>query len=287
MTAHFGFRPGKRPPPAEGLPLYSLITIVRNAAGTLERTLRSVERQSYPAIEYIVVDAGSTDGTVELLAAHEHLITRWCSEPDGGHADGANKGVQAATGRFIGFVYADDWLPDDFVETSVAALTRDGGGGTPDFVFGDLNLYKDGVYAFTLRGDPDYRRKMSYRVPMLNFPTVSAGRHVYERAGLYDTGYKVVPDSDWLVRVNKAGLIGAHDPAVGYNFSFGGHSTKNIGRVYVETAQSIVRHGGDPVKTWAHALVRIAFHTLDGMLRERVSLRTYTRIRSIRKAITG
>jgi len=283
MSVHFGFRPGKRPPPQPELPIYSLITIVRNAAGTLERMLQSVERQAYPAIEYIVVDAGSTDGTVEILQRHEHLISRWCSEPDGGHADAANKGVREATGRFIGFVYADDTLTDDFVEKTVGVLSK----GTHDFVFGDMNLFKDGEFAFKLFGDPDYKSKMGDRVPVMNFPTVSACAHVYQKAGLYDTNYKVAPDNDWLLRVHRAGFEGVYDPGVVYNFSFGGHSTKHISRIYIETARSAVRHGGNPVKAWGFASARIAFHTLDAVLRNTVSVSTYARIRAIRKSITG
>lgn len=283
MPADFGFRPGQRPPPPPDVPLYSLITIVRNGAGTVERTLRSVARQTHPAIEYIVVDAASTDGTVEILRRHESLISRWCSEPDAGHADGANKGIAQATGRFIGFVYADDWLPDDFVERSVAALSR----GTHDFVFGDIRFHKDGDYAFTLAGDPDYRSKMSYRVPTMNFASLSACAHVYERAGLYDTAYRVSPDNEWLLRIHRAGCVGVHDPAVVYNFSFGGHSTRNNFKLYVETARAAVRHGGDPLKAWAFAGTKIAFHTVDGMVRDRVSAATYARLRAIRKTLTG
>ncbi|HYH21265.1 MAG TPA: glycosyltransferase family 2 protein [Azospirillum sp.] len=283
MPAHFGFRPGKRPPPPPELPLYSLITIVRNAADTLERTLQSVERQTYPAVEYIVVDAGSTDGTVDILKKYEHLITYWCSEPDGGHADAANKGVKQAAGRFIGFVYADDWLADDFIEKTADILSN----GKYDYVFGDMNLIKDGEFAFRLLGDPNFKSKLSYRVPVMNFPTVSACAHVYQKAGLFDMAYKVAPDNDWLLRVHKAGFEGKYDPRIISNFSFGGHSTKNIGTVYIETARSAVRYGANPVKAWGFAGIKIAFHTLDGLLRDSVSLSTYVRIRAIRKSITG
>jgi len=283
VSEHFGFRAGKRPPPAADMPVYSLITIVRNAAGTLERTLESVARQTYPALEYIVVDAGSTDGTVELLRRHEDIISYWCSEPDAGAADGANKGVLKATGRYIGFVYADDWLPDDFVEQTVASFARTGA----DFVFGDMNFHKDGEFLFKLPGDPDYRRKMSYRGPVMNFPSLSATADVYKKVGLYDLAYKVSPDYDWLFRVHRGGCEGAYDPLIGYDFRIGGNSTLNNITGYVENAQSNIRHGGKPVPIWAFAALKIAFHTFDDWLRDHVSARTYVRIRNIRKAITG
>lgn len=283
MSENFSFRPGKRPPPSADMPLYSLITIVRNAAGTLARTLESVARQTYPAIEYIVVDAASTDGTVDILRQHEHLISHWCSEPDGGHADGANKGVRQATGRYIGFVYADDWLPDDFVEKTVAAFQRTGA----DFVFGDMNFHKDGELLFKLPGDPDYRRKMAYRGPVMNYPSLSAGAHVYAKVGLFDPSYKVSPDYEWLFRVHRSGCNGVHDPSIEYNFQIGGHSTKNNANGYLENARANISHGGNPLPIWAFAIVKIAFHTLDDMLRDIVPGRVYARIRALRKAITG
>lgn len=283
MSEHFGFRPGKRPPPAPDMPVYSLITMMRNAAGTLEKTLESVARQTYPAIEYIVVDAASTDGTVDILRRYEHLFSFWCSEPDKGAIDGANKAILKATGRYIGFVYADDWLPDDFVEKSVAAFARTGA----DFVFGDMNFHKDGEFLFRLPGDPDYRRKMSYRGPVMNFPSLSATAQVYEKIGLYDPAYKVSPDYEWLFRVHRGGCEGAYDPAIGYDFRIGGNSTRHNITGYVENALANVRLGANPVPVWAFALLKMAFHTFDDWLRDHVSARTYVRIRNFRKAITG
>lgn len=284
MSENFSFRPGKRPPPAADMPLYSLITIVRNAARTLERTLESVARQTYPAIEYIVVDAASTDGTVDILRRHEHLISHWCSEPDDGHADGANKGVRQATGRYIGFVYADDWLPDDFVEKTVAAFQRTGA----DFVFGDMNFYEaNGDHVLTLYGDPNYKQKISYWIPIMNFPTLSAAACVYEKAGYYDPHYRVVPDNDWIFRIDRAGFTGAHDTAIVYNFTWGGHSSAHHRKIYTETAQSALRNGCSPWKVLPYALLKLAFHTVDHMLRRALPTSLYVRVRAMRKAITG
>lgn len=283
MSAHFGFRPGLRPAPPPGIPVYSLITIVRNAAHTLERTLQSVARQTYPAFEYIVVDAGSTDGTVDILKQYEHLITLWCSEPDRGHADGQNKGMSKATGKFIGAVYADDWLEDDFIEKSVMALAS----GQADFVFGDMKHYTDGEYVFTIKGDGNYQEKILYRAPTMNFPTVSACSYVFEGAGVFDPEYKVAPDYEWLFRVHNAGFKGVYDPQVCYNFSFGGHSTRHINKAVIEVARALTRNGGNPLKIWGYAGVKMAFHAVDDLFRDLFSPAAYSRIRAIRKSITG
>ncbi|WP_052711717.1 glycosyltransferase family 2 protein [Elstera litoralis] len=283
MTEHFGFTPGRRPPPEAGRPLYTLITIVRNAAATIESTLRSVSRQTYPAIEYIVVDAGSTDGTVDILRRHEHLISHWCSEPDQGHADGQNKGVAIGQGTFIGFVYADDWLPDDFVERAVGALTESGA----DFVFGDMAYYMDEEYLFTIHGDPDYRKRITYRAPVMNYPTLTACRRVFETAGVFNPAYKVAPDYEWLFRVHHAGFNGKHDPAIRYHFALGGNSSQHATRCVLEVARALCRLGANPLRVWGYAAVRIAFYAVDERIRRSVSPAVYARVRAVRKAISG
>lgn len=283
MQDHFGFRPGQRPPPPPGVPLYTLITIVRNAVGSIEQTLRSVERQTYPAIEYIVVDAASTDGTVEVLRRYEHLISAWCSEPDQGHADGQNKGVRQANGQFIGFVYADDWLPDDFVETSVASLLRDGA----DFVFGDMDYHMDGEFLFTIPGDPEYRTRIHYRAPVMNYPTLTAHRRVFDGVGLFNPAYRVAPDYEWLFRVDRAGFRGRHDPAIRYHFALGGNSSQYATRSALEVARALCAQGANPLRVWSYACVRIAFHAVDERLRRYVSPAVYARVRAVRKAISG
>jgi glycosyltransferase involved in cell wall biosynthesis len=87
-------------------PSISIVTPCLNAAGTIEECLASVREQGYPSLEHIVVDGGSTDGTLELLEQAEGI--RFISEPDEGRPDAANKGVRMASGEVIGFLNADD-----------------------------------------------------------------------------------------------------------------------------------------------------------------------------------
>jgi glycosyltransferase involved in cell wall biosynthesis len=91
--------------PAVNLPTITVVTPVYNAAGTIEETLESVRSQAYPALEHVVVDGGSTDGTLEIL---ERSGVRYVSEPDDGRVDAANKGVAMASGEVVAFLNADD-----------------------------------------------------------------------------------------------------------------------------------------------------------------------------------
>ena len=90
--------------------IISIITVSYNAVKTIEQTISSVVNQSYSNIEYIIIDGGSTDGTVDIIKKYEDRIAYWVSEPDGGIYDAMNKGIKVATGDYIQIIGADDFL---------------------------------------------------------------------------------------------------------------------------------------------------------------------------------
>ena len=94
-------------------PLISIITITYNAAQTLERTILSIERQDYDAIEYIIIDGASSDGTLQIIQRHSARINHMVSERDSGLYDAMNKGLAAATGDYVWFINAGErkYLP--------------------------------------------------------------------------------------------------------------------------------------------------------------------------------
>jgi glycosyltransferase involved in cell wall biosynthesis len=89
-------------------PLISIITVVYNCVNTLEETIISVINQDFDNIEYVIIDGGSTDGTIEIIKKYQDKITLWVSEPDNGIYDAMNKGVKLATGQFVQFLNAGD-----------------------------------------------------------------------------------------------------------------------------------------------------------------------------------
>ena len=97
----------------DDFPLISVITVVYNGLPHLWQAMQSVLNQSYYNVEYIIIDGGSTDGSLALIKKHESQIDYWLSEKDGGIYEAMNKGVALARGSYIGFKNADDWYTDD------------------------------------------------------------------------------------------------------------------------------------------------------------------------------
>src|ERR1043166_3188133 len=135
------------------LPKVSIITPSFNQAIFLPETLRSLANQDYPNIENIVVDGGSTDGTVDLLKATTGI--RWVSEKDNGQIDALNKGFAMATGDVLAWLNSDDTLSPGAVRVAVEALERTGA----DLVYGDVRLVdQDGAHERMFCGIPfDYQ----------------------------------------------------------------------------------------------------------------------------------
>ena len=102
-------------------PLVSIITVVYNGDEFLEETINSVISQTYKVIEYIIVDGGSTDGTIGIIDKYKNYINKFVSEPDKGLYDAMNKGIGMASGVLIGMINSDDWYELDAVETMVNA----------------------------------------------------------------------------------------------------------------------------------------------------------------------
>ena len=96
-----------------GEPLISVVTVVYDGAATLGQTIRSVLGQTYGNVEYVIIDGGSIDGTLDVIRSYEDRIDYWQSEPDGGIYDAMNKGIALATGEYVYVLGCDDFLVDE------------------------------------------------------------------------------------------------------------------------------------------------------------------------------
>ena len=124
---------------ARDVPLISIITVVLNAADTLERAIQSVLKQGFDDLEYVIIDGGSTDGSLDIIRRYESEIRYWRSEPDAGLYDAMNKGVRASNGRWVLFLGADDLLVGNLRD--ITPLLKD----ERTVYYGDVYMPKRGV----------------------------------------------------------------------------------------------------------------------------------------------
>ena len=182
-------------------PAISVITVSRNAAATITQTLASVAAQEGVAVEHLVVDGGSSDGTAEIISAHAGQLAFWVSEPDQGIAEAMNKGIAAARGEWLFFLQADDFLlepeslrraaaecrarPDAMVAFPVRWISRAGG---------------------TIRDVPAEGAGLKSRFKQIvRHQGLFVPRHVFERVGPFDPRYRVLMDLEHLFRARAAG----------------------------------------------------------------------------------
>lgn len=180
----------------------SVITVCYNSAATISRTLRSVREQSYWNIEHIIVDGGSTDNTLALIASEGGKMAKVVSEKDNGIYDAMNKGIKLARGDVVGFLNSDDYYKGPGVLEKVAAVmqTED-----LDALYGDVEFFRSG------RPDVITRRYNSSRFSsdrlgwgwMPAHPALFVRKTLFEQFGAFQADYDVAGDFEFIARVFK------------------------------------------------------------------------------------
>ena len=182
----------------------SIITVTYNSATTIVDTIESVLQQTYPHIEYIVVDGGSKDDTIEQVKRFETAFgdrLKWISEPDKGIYDAMNKGIAMASGDVVGILNSDDYFTSKQVIANMVNAFND----NIDAVYGDIHFIRDGQPHKVAR----YYSSKIFRPTLLRFgfmpahPSFYVRRSVYEQAGNYSLDYKIGADFEMMVRLFK------------------------------------------------------------------------------------
>lgn len=183
------------------LPLVSIITITLNEEDTIEKTINSVLKQTYSNIEYILIDGGSLDNTIEIINHYEKDISHFVSEQDDGVMDAFNKGLALCSGEIIGIINGNDYYSVQAVERVVANYKKYGDGV---FYFGDCVLInKDGSVGGVSRvtnKESFFFMKSGLSIP---FPSVFVPRAIYKKCGNFDLQYSIAGDYDFLYRLVK------------------------------------------------------------------------------------
>lgn len=240
-------------------PLVSIVTVVFNGAATLPFTMESVFGQSYPNIEYIAVDGGSTDGTVDLLRANDHRISYWVSERDKGIYDAMNKGISLCTGEWVGLINADDRYALDAVQRVVDAVRSLPG---INVVHGDIWLEFPGGQR-TLKRARNSAFLLKYWEMVLNHPSFFVRRSFYHGRP-FDEKLKVSADHKWTYMAYRDhGESFLYLPVPMAHFAVGGASMSVPLRKVLKEGRQVCRDlGMGPLSTLLGLAVRTALYPL-------------------------
>lgn len=211
-----------------GQPLVSIVTIVLNGEKDIRQTMESVLGQSYKKVEYIVIDGGSTDNTIDILQQYDAQLTFWASRPDKGISDAFNKGIRQARGEIIGLLNAGDWYELDAVQYVVEAFRKEKEAGV---VCGALQFWKGKNRAYLCRSVP----RLLERDMTVTHPTCFVRAELYGHFGSFSEKYTLAMDYELLLRFKKNGVIFVTLDRVLANMRHDGVSEKNWQAALQET----------------------------------------------------
>ncbi|MBJ6724079.1 glycosyltransferase family 2 protein [Geomesophilobacter sediminis] len=220
---------------------FSVVTVCRNSAETVRQTVESVLAEIRAQDEYLVIDGGSTDGTLDILRSFGSGIDQLISEPDGGIADAFNKGIRLAKGEIIALVNSDDrLLPGAFRRVAEFYEAHP----KVDVVHGDVLLHEAGCVK---RLKPSGCWWYPWRLVLFNHPATFVRRSVYEAHGLFDPTLSIAMDVDIFLRWSRAGVAIAYlaEPLVAMHA--GGVSGRCATEGFRQARDLFIRHGYSPI----------------------------------------
>lgn len=177
--------------------LFSIITVCFNSAKTIERTIQSVLRQDFKEYEYILVDGGSGDGTVNIIRQYEPLFEgrmRWISQPDQGIYDAMNKGIGMAKGELIGMVNSDDYYEKD----ALLKVSQAYKGEEYNVIYGLLRTLSEGKEVMVYLKNHEFLNQ-----DMIAHPACFVTKKVYDKYGGYSLEYPYSADYEFMLRIKE------------------------------------------------------------------------------------
>jgi glycosyltransferase len=213
----------------------SIITIVFNNRATIEGCVRNVLSQSYKEIEYIVIDGGSNDGTIDILQAYREKISQWISEPDQGIYDAMNKGIRMATGQVIGFLHSSDIYAHPRVIEEVARVFEN---SNVSSVYGDLQYVDKEDLNRVIRNwkSSPYRLGKFRQGWMPPHPTFFVKKEIYEKYGYFNTHFRIAGDYELMLRfLERYRISAAYIPEVLVKMRWGGISNGGIKNILIKS----------------------------------------------------
>ena len=218
-------------------PRISIVTITYNSEKTLEGTIKSIISQNYDNIEYLIIDGGSKDGTLEIVKRYQDYISYFVSEPDKGISDAFNKGVGQATGEIVGIINSDDFLMPNALQAIAQSYKP------------DVDVYSGNVIFWNEKTNDKFSVKpdVSFEKLKIQFGVAHPGRFIrkdaYEKYGMYDISCRYMMDVELLCRFYKSGARFAHIDKDLAKFRMGGTTSDSIFRKKEEFKKIVFLYG--------------------------------------------
>ncbi len=215
----------------------SIITATYNSTAYIAECIASVNNQTYPNIEHIIIDGASTDNTREIIKSTPNRVVQIVSEPDQGIYDALNKGLKLASGDIIGFIHADDiFATNDIIQKVISAIKV----YQVDAVYGDIVIVKkyNNIYRIW--------RSNAFSLSYLNFGWMPAHTSLfikkiwYEKIGLFDMSFRISGDYDFILRLfQQPNFTSAYIPEVMVRMQHGGTSSKNLKNIIQKSREDL------------------------------------------------
>jgi glycosyltransferase involved in cell wall biosynthesis len=255
--------PGTKNMETSNLPSISIITPSYNQGQFLEQTIDSVLSQGYPKLEYIIVDGGSTDDSVEIIRRYQRHLHWWVSEPDLGQVDAINKGLRHASGEWLGWQNSDDFFLPDALTAMVDAAVRNPECGV---VMGGLRLANErGESQRDVLYCPATTRSLLAEGMVIANQSALWHRELHAKAGTIDPALHFAFDYDWFIRILEHTRAACIYSPLGVLRSHGATKTANSG-VMFKAEEDLVRSRHN-VQRWElpyQQLRRATLLTLNG-----------------------
>ena len=229
--------------------LFTVITVTYNAEQTLMRTIKSVQEQTYPHIEHIIVDGESSDGTLDLIKKHKTEQTKWISEKDNGIYDAMNKATEMATGTYICYLNAGDAFYEKDTVAKIISTAQQF--QLPDILYGEtVVVNNDGDFLYNRRlKAPESLNWKSFKQGMLVcHQAFVIKRSIFEP---YDLTYHFSADVDWCIRLMKKSKSIVNTHLIMIKYLNEGVTTANRKASLKERFQIMLKHYG-AVSTLLH-----------------------------------
>jgi glycosyltransferase involved in cell wall biosynthesis len=206
--------------------LISIITVCFNSEKTIRSTIESVINQDYNEIEYIIIDGGSSDRTLNIVREYETKINKIISEKDEGMYDAINKGIKLSNGVFVGILNSDDEFYSNDILSKISKFLKKN--PRLDAIYGDIIFENKGktIRHYNAKSWNKYKFEWGFMPP---HPSFYCKRNIFYQLGFYRTDFEIASDYELLIRYLRIFNINyAYMPNIFVKMKLGGKSTKNI-----------------------------------------------------------